>query len=46
LFNEKDLNYQHRTKFTKESAAHFCCKNGHADILSRILFNAPEVMSL
>lgn len=25
------------TKFTKETAAHFCCKNGHVDILNSII---------
>lgn len=29
-------------KFSKETSAHFCCKNGHIEILSKILIKNPD----
>jgi hypothetical protein len=29
-------------KFTKESSAHFCCKNGHVELLQKILAKNPD----
>ena len=39
---ESDLNVTVPTKFSKETAAHFCCKNGHSEILAKILSRHPE----
>lgn len=42
LFVDPHLNVTLGTKFTKETAAHYCCKNGHSEILRKILFRNPE----
>ena len=42
FFVDVDLNLTVGTKFTKETAAHFCCKNGHHEILKKILTRSPE----
>jgi len=39
---DSELNVQVTTKFSKETAGHFCCKNGHADILAKLLSKHPE----
>ena len=36
-FGDVDLNVTVGAKFTKETAGHFCCKNGHVAILKKIL---------
>jgi hypothetical protein len=41
FFNDNDLNVTAKTKFTKETPAHFCCKNGHVEILKKILTRNP-----
>jgi hypothetical protein len=41
FFNDSDLNVTAKTKFTKETPAHFCCKNGHEEILKKILTRNP-----
>ena len=38
-----DLNVNIYSKFTRETAAHYCCKNGHKEILKKILSRCPEV---
>ncbi len=42
---DPELNLTVKTKFTSETAAHLCCKNGHKDILDKILYRAPEAVS-
>ena len=42
LLSEAELNLTLETKYTKETAAHYCCKNGHASILARILQKSDE----
>ena len=40
----KDLVCTISTKFTKETPAHYCCKNGHKDILKKTLIKCPDVV--
>eukprot|EP00347_Sterkiella_histriomuscorum_P015745 403355842 len=44
LLNEPGINLTIKTRFTKETPAHFCCKNGHKDVLARILFLCPDAV--
>ena len=44
-FLEVDLNVTVESKFSKETPAHLCCKNGHMDLLKRILVRSPDACS-
>lgn len=46
FFVDPHLNVTLSTKFTKETAAHFCCKNGHSEILRKILIRNPDASKL
>ena len=45
VFVDADLNVTAQAKFTKETPAHFCCKNGHIEILKKILNRNPEAVN-
>lgn len=42
LLQDPDLDVTFGDKFTKETSAHLCCKNGHVDLLTKILAKNPD----
>ena len=42
LLNDNQIDFLVTTKFTSETPAHYCVKNGHIKILQRILGMNPE----
>jgi hypothetical protein len=42
LLEAGDINLKVADTYSKETPGHLCCKNGHVDILRKILTKSPE----